>query len=70
MRRVGSQQSASVRQSFQPRYNRIRRLVDGILRKMSLIQKPAHLVERGRRVCTDAVENSLAKVLVFARLAA
>ena len=54
---VGSRQSASVRQSFQPRDDRILRLVDGILRKMFSIHKPAQLIERGRRVCTDAVES-------------
>ena len=47
---------ASGRQRFQPRYNRVRRLVDSILRYTPPIQQPAHLVERGCHLYTGAVE--------------
>jgi hypothetical protein len=50
-------QSASERQRFQPRYNRIRGLVDGMLREMPPIQQPAHRIERGRRLYTGAAES-------------
>jgi hypothetical protein len=49
--------SSRPQERCQPRYNGIRRLLDSILREMTPIQQPAHLIEAGRRLYTDVVES-------------
>ena len=68
-----SQQSASGRQRFQPRYNRIRRLFDGILRRIprsNNLHTSLSAVAASVRTSRVCLRSSLAKVPFFARLAA